>query len=281
MKSPVYFIATEPQGNFITSLYFQGELIQSIVLSLSSPELWLSPNPFTLNNVSDQLDTPDAIYIIFRGPPAGYTILFIFERHKVLLQYSIVINTPQIFQDDDLIPFCPISSEATTLTQLNIWVTSNIQDDWILDIVPDLLDDREMRPWVRLESVTGINEQQFMNTLRDECFSLTTFGELRETELSILMPDDRHWGRRHHGVDVANGRSVAVARGVKVGVGVRDGSAVMVAIMVSKLKGFLLVRYGWINRIIWFHSSNCKRPSSLISFCALWWKIDHISYPSK
>lgn len=54
-----------------------------------------------------------------------------------------------------------------------------------------------------------------------------------------------HWTKTDYSVYI-NGRpvsktvglSVAVTRGVKVGVGVRDDSAVIVAIMTSKSKGF-------------------------------------------
>lgn len=176
-----YYISTDPQGNFTSSIYYQTERIQAIELDLSSPEDWLATNPYTFDELLSQLSKPDEVYIIFFGPPAGYTLLLVYESERIVFRYRFIVEIPERF-DGDAIPFCTLESSVTTLTRLSISVRNSDEDNWLLDIVPDLFDDRETRPWRRISDLTTFDHLNLFDNLRSEteCLDLTTFEALQE-----------------------------------------------------------------------------------------------------
>lgn len=178
-----YFMATQPQGNFSAAVYLRSKKIQSLILDLSSPEQWLSSNPFTFDKVIDQLHTPDEVYILFSGPPAGYTLLLVYENERIIFQYRFEVNTPEIFEADTPIPFCTIESSVTQLIRLSITVQDSTYDQWRLNVVPGLFDERQTRPWKRLSDLTEFNRVSLFDNLSSdtECVDLTTFGMLRNS----------------------------------------------------------------------------------------------------
>jgi hypothetical protein len=181
-------------GSYGLFLFFESDGLLSIDLSLeeqrlslthigiSSPHAWLSQTPYDLPLILDQMGTPDDIFVLFGGPPLGFTLVLVYNDQGMLFRYQADYLNTELVDSGAPLSIC-FQSDVVNLRQIDVWLQSPNNDTLVEEYQPDLREDREIRPFWNIEQVANVSAEEVTNFFLENtqgCLPTQSFSDLRE-----------------------------------------------------------------------------------------------------
>jgi len=168
-------------GSVFVSYRIEDDTLHNSDINFINPELWLNSEIISISYVFSELGTPSSIFFLFFGPPAGYSIVLNYAAQGLLLRYTFDLGLD--FNLDESIPICSAQSSRVDLIGLHLWQTNSEHQVPVNEIIPDINDVRETRPWWQLNRILPLSNeafvQEFINFDR-ECVNIISFTALRD-----------------------------------------------------------------------------------------------------